>query len=75
MSDKCDTESAAIVQMLLRLLHHSLARPQALSSHPAAAAPRFRLLLLALRCGVVGVAWLLHMRIASDGGRVWVLLL
>lgn len=43
------TPLVAPAQTLLRMLQHSLAQPERLSSHPAAAAPRFRLLLLALR--------------------------
>lgn len=45
-------EASALEAVLTRLLHQSLADPSRLSSHPAAAAPRFRLLALGLR--VVG---------------------
>ncbi|KAG1666312.1 hypothetical protein FOA52_004794 [Chlamydomonas sp. UWO 241] len=48
-SDRCDETAVTLSQTLSRLLHTSLADPSRLSVHPAAAAPRFRLLSLALR--------------------------
>lgn len=76
--DRTDGEHSAVVQSLTRMLQHSLAHPQRLSNHPAAAAPRFRLLLLALRFarnrmatlgggGVPLALVLLHDRVVNAG--------
>ncbi|KAF5834125.1 kinase-like domain-containing protein [Dunaliella salina] len=43
------TQQSSMREIIMRMLHTSLANPDALSSHPAAAGPRFRLLKLALR--------------------------
>ncbi|GFR44535.1 hypothetical protein Agub_g5805 [Astrephomene gubernaculifera] len=46
--DRTDAEQRALASVYDRLLHHSLSAPERLSTHPAAAAPLFRLLRLAL---------------------------
>ncbi|KAG2445055.1 hypothetical protein HYH02_008923 [Chlamydomonas schloesseri] len=46
--DRTDAEQRALALVFDRLLHHSLSNPERLSSHPAAAAPLFRLLQLTL---------------------------